>query len=414
LSQDAFVNYQDDVWHFNGMVQKYQTLDNLSYAYSRLPQLTLSAYKEYNQFDVNFFSQYTYFDRNDNAPTTATGSRLLAYPSISVPFGNSYGFLTPKIGLNMASYRLSDNNYTLNGQTVSNNSQDRILPVLSLDGGLYYDASKNYFGTQYTQTLEPRMFYVYTPYKDQSQLPVFDSGISDLNLTSLFNENQYTGGDRVNNANQVSLALTTRLIDDKTGIERIAATLGQRFYFEDQKVTLPTTTISTRSSSDIMAGFTANLTSKLKVNAFWQYNQEDNNLRRSNVLARYNPEPGKLFNIGYRYTEGLLEQFDTSAQWPLGQGWYGVGRFNYSLKENKPIETVFGLEYDKGCWQLRTVVQRLETATANANYSFFVQLELGGIASIGSNPLNLLRRDIPGYLTTSQIPDYYRQQNYAQ
>jgi LPS-assembly protein len=133
---------------------------------------------------------------------------------------------------------------------------------------------------------------------------------------------------------------------------------------------------------------------------------------RSNILARYNPEPGKLLNFGYRYTQDFLEQINASGQWPLSHGWYGVGRLNYSFRENRLIESLAGVEYDAGCWQARTVIQRVETATAEANYGLFFQLELGGLASIGSNPLNLLRRDIPGYLSSSEIPNIYRQQNY--
>jgi LPS-assembly protein len=241
---------------------------------------------------------------------------------------------------------------------------------------------------------------------------VFDSALADLNLTTLFTENQFTGNDRINNANQVSLALTTRMIDKESGAERIAATIGQRYYFTDQKVALPGNTVSHNNSSDIIAALTARLSNKWNLDAFWQYNTDGSGIVRTNLLARYNPEPGKLLNIGYRYTEAFLEQINVSAQWPLSRGWYGVGRLNYSIRESRPIESLAGLEYDAGCWQARTVIQRVETATANANYGLFFQLELGGLASIGSNPLNLLRRDVPGYLSSSEIPNIYRQQNY--
>lgn len=411
LAQTAFVNYNNESWNFNGLVQRYQTLDDLSFAYSRLPQLTLSYYREFERFTTEFSTQYTYFDRNNDAPIAPTGSRFVNQASVAMPMGNAFSFLTPKLSLNLAHYDLKDNNYTVNGNTVSNNSKTRVLPTFSLDAGLFFDADKSYFGTDYTQTFEPRIFYLYVPEKNQNQIPVFDTGLTDLNLTTLFIENQFTGYDRINNANQISLALTTKLIE-KDGIERISATIGQRIYFDDQTVVLPGTATSNRSTSDLIAGVTASLSSRLKLDAFTQYNPSSNQLERSNLLARYNPEPGKLFNVGYRLTRDLLEQIDVSGQWPLGKGWYGVGRVNYSLRESTPIETLLGLEYDSGCWQARTVLQRLETATSDANYSLFFQLELGGLASIGSNPLNLLRRDIPGYLTSGQLPDFYRQQNY--
>ena len=412
LPQEAQINYVDEIWSFNGLVQKYQTLDEISFPYQRLPQLTLVGNKSYDHLTVNIFSQWSYFDQNANAPIAATGSRLAVYPSISIPMSDTYGFFTPKIGLHSTSYRLNDNNFNVNGQSISNDSETRTLPIFSLDSGLYFERDTAIASRQYVQTIEPRLFYVYIPNKNQDLLPVFDTSLADLNLTTLFSENQFTGNDRVNNANQLSLAVTSRMIDQETGIERIAATIGQRFYFSDQNVALPGAIASSSNSSDIVAAMTARLSNQWNLDTFWQYNTDGAGLVRSNLLARYNPEPGKLLNAGYRYTENFLEQINVSGQWPLSRGWYGVGRTNYSIREKALIESLAGLEYDAGCWQMRAVMQRVETATAEANYGMFFQLELGGLASIGSNPLNLLRRDIPGYLSSSEIPNIYRQQNY--
>ena len=412
LPQEGRLDYVGNVWRFNGLVQKYQTLDKINFPYERLPQLTLSANKEWDYVNTDLYSQYAYFDRDKKAPLAVTGSRLVAYPSISAPFTQAYGYITPKVGVHMTQYSLKDNNFTINGASVSNNSDSRTLPIFSLDSGLYFERDVKIVKNSYTQTLEPRLFYVYIPDKKQDLLPVFDSALADLNLTTLFTENQFTGDDRINNANQVSLALTTRMIDKNTGIERISATIGQRFYFEDQNVVLPGGSVSGNNSSDVIAGLTARLSNQWNLDAFGQYNTDGRGLVRGNLLARYNPEPGKLLNVGYRYTQDFLEQVNVSGQWPLSRGWYGVGRFNYSVRENTLIESLAGLEYDAGCWQARTVIQRVQTATADANYGLFFQLELGGLASIGSNPLNLLRRDIPGYLSASEIPNIYRQQNY--
>lgn len=419
LPQEGRVDYTGDVWKFNGLVQKYQTLDNIDFPYERLPQLTLAADKEWDYVNADFYSQYTYFDRNQSAPLAVTGSRLVLYPSISAPFTQSYGFVTPKLGLHMTQYSLKNNDFIVNGATVSNNTDSRVLPILSVDSGLYFERDfdvlkNNNTKNGYTQTVEPRLFYVYIPNQNQDLLPVFDSGLADLNLSSLFAENQFLGDDRINNANQLSLAVTSRIIDRDTGIERLATTIGQRYYFQSQNVTLPGGVKSSGTRSDVVAGLTARLSNQWNLDAFGQYNTDGNGLVRGNFLARYNPEPGKLLNIGYRYTQAFLEQLDVSGQWPLSRGWYGVGRYNYSVRESKPIEAVAGLEYDAGCWQARAVIQRVETATAQANYGLFFQLELGGLTSIGSNPLNLLRRDIPGYLSSSEIPNIYRQQNYNQ
>jgi len=266
----------------------------------------------------------------------------------------------------------------------------------------------------YTQTLEPRLFYVYIPYRDQSQLPIFDTSQADLNMSTLFSENQFTGNDRVNDANQLTMAVTSRLIDQKTGIQRLAATVGQRFYFSDRKVTLlPDGEERTSNSSDIVTALSARLLTYWNLDAAWLYNTDDDTTSKANLGARYNPEPGKVLNLSYRYTRKGesaydledLDQIDISSEWPLGKNWYGLARWNYSLADNSPIEGLLGAEYDAGCWQARTVFQRVSTATADANYAFFFQLELDGIASIGTSPLSLLRRSIPGYQSSSLIPD---------
>lgn len=406
LAQQAFVNYADEVWSFNGLVQKYQTLDNVSYPYERLPQLTLKGVKDWDYVSGNLRSEWVSFDRANDAPQAVTGSRFLAYPSVSFPYAQPYGYITPKLGLHYTNYSLNNINDTLP------DSPTRTVPTFTLDSGVFFDREMKVVDRSYTQTLEPRLFYVYIPYRDQSKLPVFDTGESDLNLGTLFQENQFTGGDRINNANQVSLALSTRIVDHKSGIERLSATIGKRYYFSDQKVSLPSSTLRTQNSSDLIAGLTLALNNKWSVNYFWQYDTDNDNTIRNNIGAKYAPEPGKVLNIGYRYTEEKLEQINISGQWPMGNGWYGLGRWNYSIRDDSPIEGIAGLEYDAGCWQARTVVQRVSTATANANYAIFFQLELGGMTSIGANPLLLLKRNIPGYTMTGDIPDQYKQSTY--
>ena len=413
LPQGVNLAYSGNVWQFSGLIQKYQTLDKISYPYQTLPKLSLSASKDWENFTTKLASQYTYFERDRNAAIAVTGSRAYIQPSVTTSFLKPYGFITPKLGLNLTSYSLKNNNFLVNGANVSNNTISRNLPIFSLDSGLYFDREVNIIDNNYTQTIEPRMFYVYIPYRNQDQLPVFDTALADLNFSTLFSENQFTGNDRINNANQLSLAVTTRMIDNDTGDERISATLGERFYFTDQKVVLPGVVANKRHTSDIIGSLTARLSSQWNLDTFLQYSPDSHSLIRSNFLARYHPEPGKLLNFGYRYTDSLQEQIDVSGQWPLGRGWYGIGRWNYSLREKKNIEALGGLEYDAGCWQTRTVIQRVSTATADANYALFFQLELGGVASIGANPLNILKRDIAGFQSSSEIPEFYRLQNTA-
>ena len=324
-----------------------------------------------------------------------------------MPITRPYGYVTPKIGVNYTSYSLDSIDPLYSSSY--DKTADRTLPIFSVDSGLFFERDTHIVSRNYTQTLEPRLFYVYIPYQDQSRLPVFDTGIADLNMGTMFIENQYTGGDRINNANQLSMSLSSRMIDADTGEQRLAASIGQRFYFEDQKVGLPNEVLRLGASSDIVTAATARLVNKWNIDAAWQYNTDSGETVKGNIGARYNPEPGKVLNLSYRYTQNNLEQINLSSQWPLGRSYYGLARANYSIREGSMIEGLAGIEYDAGCWQSRFVVQRVQTATADANYAMFFQLELGGLASIGSNPLQLINRNIPGYKSSGLLPDNYRQ-----
>jgi LPS-assembly protein len=401
LPQQAYINWGNGTWNFGSLIQKYQTLDGTSYPYERLPQFTLTSNKRWGMVNTDFYSQWVRFDTDANAPKNLVkGSRLTVYPSISLPLVKPYGFITPKFGVNYTSYSLD------NANVGNYASESRTLPIFSLDSGLYFERDMRVVKNTYTQTLEPRLFYVYIPYKDQSRLPVFDSSLYDLSLGSLFLENQYVGNDRINDANQLNMAVTTRIIDAKTGEQRLAATLGQRYYFSDQKVSLPGQILHTGSRSEIITALTAHLINHWDIDTRWQYDSDRGNTTRSDISARYSPEPGKVLNLTYRYTESSLEQVNFSAQWQIARNWYGLGRWNYSLREKHAIEGLAGIEYDAGCWQARFVMQSVSTATANTNTAMFFQLVLNGVGSIDTgNPLTLIRRSIPGYTNPNLIPD---------
>lgn len=407
LLQQANLNYSGSTWQFGALAQKYQTLDKASYPYQRLPQITLNGAKDWDWGTTRIQNQIVQFEADQNSTLAVkSATRFNTYPSISVPISRSYGYVTPKFGVNYTSYNLND----MTGNSYDKTA-DRTLPIFSVDSGLFFERDTKVINHKYTQTLEPRLFYVYIPYQDQSRLPVFDTGLMDLNMGTLFTENQYSGLDRINNANQISYSLTSRMIDGETGEQRLAASVGQRFYFDDEKVTLnPTDVPRSGNSSDILAAGTARLRNKWSLDAAWQYNTDSSETIKANIGARYNPEPGKILNLSYRFTKDTLEQINVSSQWPLGRGYYGLGRVNYSIFDGKTVEALAGIEYDAGCWQSRFVIQRVQTATAQANYAMFFQLELGGIASIGSSPLTLINRNIPGYRSSGLLPDNYRQE----
>lgn len=333
-------------------------------------------------------------------------------PAITIPLTSEYGYIKPKVSANIRSYNLNNS---------PDNNKDIVTPIFSLDSGVYLDRNINFLNQNYTNTLEPRLFYVYIPYKDQSVLPNFDSGLADLNMQTLFYENQYNGQDRINDANQLTASLASKFLD-KNGKERLSAIIAQRYYFEDRRVFGNDLTEAKKANSDIFMGASAKLTNSLNLDAMFQFDPTSNNLLRSTLGSRYNPEPGKMLNVSYRLIDNIidnnqdLEVFNAAGQWPLGNRFYSIGRYNYDLKSSQTIEVLAGLEYDGGCWVARSIFDRISLPTSpNPNYAFFIQLELNGIGSIGSdaNKLNnFLYRNVPGLRNVNQIPDVNRQANF--
>jgi LPS-assembly protein len=307
-------------------------------------------------------------------------------------------FLTPKVGLSATYYSL-DNSAPGSPDTIT-----RVLPLYSLDSGLVFERSALAFGQAVTQTLEPRLFYVYIPFRDQNQIPLFDTAIADFNYAQIFTENQFSGGDRINDANQLTAAVTSRLLLPSSGQEVMRGTFGQRYYFKDQQVTLnPTDVPRTYKASNLLAALSGRVSPTWTVDGGTEYDQRDYRTERLTLAARYRPEGLRTLNLSYRYLSGDItqtgptKQIDISAQWPLLGRWYGVGRFNYSLQDSRIVEAIGGLEYGAGCWTARFVAQKFAVTAASSSTSVFIQLELNGFSRLGSNPLEVLKRSVPGY-----------------
>ncbi|MBI2312833.1 MAG: LPS assembly protein LptD [Betaproteobacteria bacterium] len=377
-------------WYASLMVQRWQTLQDpqapLSPPYFRTPQLTLGTTKlGVRGADLNLYGTFVDFSH----PTLPQGKRTVLYPSVSYPLRTAFGYVTPKLGVHYTRYSLDPATTTLQDAS-------RSLPIFSVDSGVVFERELKYFGERFLQTLEPRIFYVYIPFRDQTRLPNFDTGEADFNFAQFFTENRFSGEDRVNDANQVTLAVTSRLLEPDTGNERLRIALGQRLNLTSQEVFLVAPT-ARRTRSDFLAAISGRVTPAWTLDAGLQYNPVDQVNEKLSVNARYQPESLKVANLGYRFTRNSLEQVDASAQWPLGRRWHGVARLNYSLPDSKVLEGLAGLEYNAGCWALRLVTQRFVTATQETATAFFVQLELNGLTNIGANPLELLRQSIPGY-----------------
>jgi len=404
LLRQATLSYGAAWWSANLMAQSYQTLQDPSLPpvtepYRRLPQLTLNANRSDLPLGISFaFSGEHVNFRN---PTLVEGRRFTLYPQLSLPLQTEILSVTPKIGLHSTRYDLEHQ------ATGTPDRLTRSVPIFSVDSGVAFERNMDWFGKALTQTLEPRLYYLYVPVRDQSLIPVFDSGLADFNFAQIFSENRYGGGDRIGDANQATAMLTSRLLDPLTGAEVMRAAFGQRFYFSTQNVGLPGEVLRSDRQTDFLASLSGRIMPKTYIDTGIQYNPRLSRVERLNLGGRYQPEAGKVLNAGYRFTRDQLGvaglgQFDISGQWPVFGGWHAVGRFNYSTKDRRMIESVAGLEYDGGCWIGRIVMQRLATQTQESNTALFFQLELNGFAKVGSNPLDILRRNVPGYGVINQ------------
>ena len=407
LPREAVLSYGQPWWNATLHALSFQTLQDplapIIPPYHLLPQLTSNAGRQnVRGFDLSLTGQYTNF----NHPSLIDGQRFIAYPSISYPLQTSYVYFTPKIGAHFT-------HYSFNQNSAAAPDTDRIVPISSIETGLIFERAASLFGQGYTQTLEPKLYYLNIPFRDQSQIPVFDSGLADINYAQIFTENQFSGGDRINNANELTVGITSRLLSDN-GDERLRINLGQRLLFSQQRVSLDSTvpnsltagastTPSVDTNSDILASISSRITPKLLAEASLQYHPSSSTGQKFSVGTRYQPEPGKVLNLSYRFIRDSIEQTDISMQWPIKGGWYGVGRFNYSLRDSTTWEGLLGFEYNSCCWTLRLVVHRLTTATSEATTGVFLQLELNGLSKLGSHPLTVLRQDIPGYIKTNQL-----------
>jgi LPS-assembly protein len=378
---------------FSALVQRWQTLQADPLApvvppYNRQPQLTFNASRpDVLNSDLDIYAHYVGYDH----PTLVNGRRALVYPSLSLPLQTPYAYVTPKLGVNVTRYSLDPNVSGFNEQT-------RTLPIFSTDAGVAFERPFTLRGAPLVQTLEPRAYYLYIPFRDQSRLPVFDSAQQDINMTTIFSENQFSGWDRINDANQVTYGVTSRLIAAESGAQVVSAALAQRYYFDTQNVTLPGVPVRTNSSSDFLAALSGTVAPNWTADAGWQYSTNFSQTQKFNVGTRYQPQPGRVVNLSYRETLNVLRQTDISSQWPVTDRWTALARWNYSLLDQRTLEGLVGAEYNGDCWALRVVAHRFAVATQQTNTTFFVQLELNGVSRIGSNPMETLKRNIGGYV----------------
>jgi LPS-assembly protein len=444
LSTDSGLSWTNGYLTTGIRAQKWQTLQDIDNPsnritppFDRLPQLT-ARLQRFNMsgFDFSIDGDFTRFSsvRTEDCANVYTNNlstynncapnadRAVTVAQLSRPFVTPYGYVTPKMQLHGRSYQFEGGlpNATFYQGHQGQTSASVTTPTFSLDAGMAFERDNRLFGRSWTQTLEPRMFYVFTPYRNQNYLPNYDSGGNSFNFASLFTENSFGGHDRISDSKLVTLGATSRFIDPETGAEGARFGLAQRFRMQDQLVTLPDDPTAKAGISDVLAGATLNLSRAWALDSTVQYNPKTNNFMRRVVGGRYNPGSYRVFNAALRTenTEAAVpvsQQLDLSWQWPLhdlwggadghdGQGrglgegrWYSVGRMNYDVLTKHSVESVLGFEYDAGCWLGRTVIERLQISDGLARQRILFQLEFVGLSRVGTNALGSMRNNVPRY-----------------
>ncbi|WP_405119944.1 LPS-assembly protein LptD [Pseudomonas leptonychotis] len=439
--------------------------------YNRLPQLTLDGVLPFQPAGVNFSygTEYVRFDRslrkgnfvNEDGVTEqpwydenifglarANGERIHLEPAVSLPLNWSWGFIKPQVKFLQTNYDLSLDSKGKQNLASSNQSfedtPDRGLGMFSLDSGLYFDRNSQWFGKSYRQTLEPRLFYLYVPEEDQTDIPIFDSGESTFDYSSLWRENRFSGKDRIGDENKLSLGVTNRWIEPN-GFERQRFSIGQAFYFEDRQVQLPGIDYRTRQDSQASVSPYA-LEYLYRFNRDWRFSSDFNwdpdshTTRSGSAMFHYQPEdnPNKVVNAGYRYRNDTIRYDETTGSWVVGGGDYGtpgspeyiedyykisqhdfsviwpvvpqwnvISRWQYDYGRDRTLEAFAGFEYDNCCWKLRLInrywidydeVSLNPSLNDQADRGIFLQIVLKGLGGVVGNKVEtFLDQGIQGY-----------------
>jgi len=404
LLREAQLRYIGNIFNFTAKAQGYQALVENTNTYSRLPQLLLNGYTQFSPggftFGTGFYSEAVRFAKNwDYSAAANEGHRYFLRPYIDMPIRRQYGYIKPKISFDMLRYDLTDT-------AIANADEEysRSTPIFSLDSGLYFDRNVSLFNTSLQQTLEPRLFYLYVPNKDQSDFPIFDTAENRFSFNQLFRENRFSGIDRLGDANQLTAAITTRFYDDETGAERFRASLGQIYYFRDREVQLSnSTSLVDDSTSAIAAEVASQFMPHWNTSLSVMYDPHESQIDTSAFRLQYKSDPYHIVNFDYTLKDDGVssenyEQTDISAYWKIAPQWRALGRWNYSLKDKFSLESMLGVEYDSCCYALRLVLSREQDyENDDPDNRIMLQLHFKGLSSIGNISDRKLADDIPGF-----------------
>lgn len=405
--QEAGLTYNNGPWSVLAREQHWQTLTPSVAPYGREPQLNVK-YAKYNVGGFDYGAEADYSNFRITTADMTQGQRVMFNPYLSYSVVGPGYFVTPKVQWHFASYNLSNIGDDVPVGTPKNFTES--IPTFTFDTGLIFDRSVRIFGEDYIQTLEPRLYYVYTPYRNQASAPLFDTADSDFGLAEIFTPNTFVGNDRIADANRLTAAITTRFLNPATGDERARFVIAQQYYFQDQRVTLDSSQTSTQAThSDLILGASLKLGAGFASETAFQYNADNNQLVQTSVGFGFSPATGKVINVGYRYTRANttlgnqpINQVLISGQWPLTHRVYGVGRFNYDLDGHRIVDGLIGLQYDADCWTLGAGIQRYAngvntSAQQQTGTRFLAQLTLKGLSSVDNGLISAFRASVAGY-----------------
>ncbi|CAA6825941.1 MAG: Outer membrane protein Imp, required for envelope biogenesis / Organic solvent tolerance protein precursor [uncultured Thiotrichaceae bacterium] len=389
LERTLKISRTQDDWTFATALQDYQILDSSSPPYSRLPELSFryapekGFYNTQNRFETELV--------NFHSTDAVTGLRLDINALSSKRFGDASWYVEPSLELRHTMYSLDNNT------TSDNDSPSRTLPTASIDAGVFFE--RNIPEKDVIQTLEPRLLYTYTPYKDQSDIPVFDSAATSFGTsTQLFAKNRFTGKDRIGDTNQLTTALTSRLIDTKDGREKLTASIGQIFYFDDRRVTLPGFATDTTSSSELALELSSEIGKRTRFisSTYWDTDTKEVSLNETRL--HYKDPKDRVVNLVYRNLDEEFEQAQLSFSTPVNDEWALIGNYERDLKNDRNLEVLAGIEYSSCCWKTRIVGRRYLTSD-NITYdnATFIEFELKGLGNIGTGAESFLKEQIYGY-----------------
>ncbi|MEI6747483.1 MAG: LPS-assembly protein LptD, partial [Methylococcaceae bacterium] len=433
LKSQADVGYYGDEISATARVENYQSIDKYltgeKLPYRKLPQINVNLKHGFDQLpvpvNVAMENEFVYFQHT----SLLNGQRSNIKPSVSLPMQSASAYVTPKIAVQYTNYFLSDPLTTGDSRQI-----DRTLPIFSTDSGMTFERNLNLGGKGFLNTIEPRLFYLYIPRTNQNDIQVFDTAVYDMWFNTLFRENRFSGIDRMQDANQITTAVTSRLIDEQTGKERAKFSLGNILYFQDRTVTMPIidpatgnkiddSPIETSRFSNIIGELSTRINDHVSVDSGLQWNPQTSDISRGKAILHLTNQPNEILNLGYRYRKNTvpdvaqaistgISQSDVSFSYPIYDNWSAIGRWQYSLLYNSTQESFFGIEKENCCWRFRVVGRRyvnnlnvyyngeIPDAQGVSQTGVFFQVELKGLTGIGEKLDTFLEQNIYGYGAT--------------